>query len=671
MSERARREFVAEASELLEAMPRAFAHLAEATNPEPARLNELFRAAHSLKGLCAMMAADSITEVAHELESVFDALRLGKISVGLELLVGFDQVMQLFHAQLLAVKGGAAPPPASPELLTLLRNCYATTSTPPSMANATTVSINDLALPPGVHSSFTQFEEHRVLESLRQGIPMYVVHAPLPLSSFEVQLSGLTARLSQRGEVITTLPTAGGGSNEIIFDIVFASTMPMADIDVLVAGVAKHVTRVDRSEGGRHRSMLPEESPTLRQLGDTVRVDIRKLDELMGIVAELFLARSGLQQVMTQLTTSAGGVGVPLVQRVSRMLERRLDELQLAIMQVRMVPLGQVFDRLVVSAKRVAMLVDKNVRFELRGEETELDKLLVEELVDPLMHLVRNAIDHGLEDAATRVKAGKPATGQVALRAFPRGNQVVIEISDDGRGIDEVAVKRAALERGLVAEDHIGAMSQAEVWNLLFLPGLSTRTSISQTSGRGVGLDVVKTNIARLSGMIEIASATGVGTTFTITLPITLAVVPATIIGCAGIRYALPLASVQEVVAIEHVDWASIEGREVLRLRGATLPVLRLARALHLQEPTRPKSGHAAVVGVANQRVALFFDDIAGQQDIVIKPLGAFLTRIRHIAGATQVGEQETVLVLDVGTLMEDTMEPTHPRTGVHSEVRA
>jgi two-component system chemotaxis sensor kinase CheA len=461
----------------------------------------------------------------------------------------------------------------------------------------------------------------------------------------------------------------------IVFDIVFASDADASEVEATIrelGGGRYEVRRVDR-ERPRPATPRPDHGEgagdaalgvdSVRSIADTVRVDIQKLDDLMGIVGELVLARGGLSRVSDELKGDLGFRGLAVdLHRLVRTMERRIADLQTAIMQVRMVPLGQVFDRMARIVRRTASELGKEIRLEISGEETELDKLIVEDLVDPLMHLVRNSVDHGIEDPQTRERAGKPGEGWLQLRAFPRGNHVVITVADDGRGIDEVAVKRAALERGVVDEERVGALTRREVWNLIFSPGLSTRKSVSATSGRGVGLDVVKHNISRLSGIIEVETEAGAGTRFSITLPITLAIIQALIIRSAGHVFALPLASVLEILAVDPADLCRVEGKEMIQLRGHTLPVLRLNRAFGLGEPDigfgraeeESQHGFAAVVGLAQHRVALLVDDVVGQQDIVLKSLGAYLSRVPGIAGATHMGDHETILVLDVAALVQE-----------------
>jgi two-component system chemotaxis sensor kinase CheA len=552
-----------------------------------------------------------------------------------------------------------------------------------------------LKLPPEALSALTEYEEHRLHENLRAQTPIYKLHAPLPLASFEKDLADATSVLNELGEVITTLPSTDESGKLIIFDIVFASTAGENSVRARVsklAGGAYGLERVDAAASKETTQPRPasdtqlpsaaaaaaavddEGAATLRQVADTVRVDIRKLDELMGIVGELVLARGGLSRVTAELKAETGYRGLAVdLHRLVRTLERRIVDLQTAIMQVRMVPLGQVFERLARTVRRTASQLGKEVELEVHGEETELDKLIVEDLVDPLMHLVRNAVDHGIEPTDARLAAGKTAAGKLELRAYPRGNHVIIDVVDDGRGIDEVAVKRTALERGIVDDEHIGQLSRRDVWNLVFAPGFSTRKEVSETSGRGVGLDVVKTNVARLSGLIDVESVPGRGTKFSITLPITLAIIQAVIVRSARRVYALPLASVLEIVAVQANDLCRVEGKEMLQLRGQTLPVLRLDRVFHADElraranETRADDtlGYAAVVGLAQHRAALVVDDVLGQQDIVIKSLGAYLANVKGIAGATHLGDHETILVLDVASLVQELLQNERAQAGV------
>ena len=379
-------------------------------------------------------------------------------------------------------------------------------------------------------------------------------------------------------------------------------------------------------------------------------------DELRG---RLLLIRSNIEKLSEAARLASGALPKPWgqeLQREARALSRRLDELQKGLLEVRMVPLGQVFDKLARLMRRLVRESGKDVRFEVSGGDVELDKLIVEELSDPLMHLLRNALDHGAERPEQRTSLGKPARATISLMARQQGNHVVIEVRDDGSGLDEDRIRQVALERGLVARQQTLEMEQRELQNLIFQPGFSTREDVSQLSGRGVGLDVVKTNLQRLSGVIDITSRRGEGTTFALSLPLTLAIIRALMVKVSGRTYAIPLSAVLEIVSVKPEALRTIERREVIEVRGQTTPFIRLARVFGLEEEPR-KEYCVVLVGLAQQRLGLAVDELTGQHDIVTKPLGGRLRGIPGVSGATELGDRRALLVLDVGGLMEDLLK--------------
>jgi two-component system chemotaxis sensor kinase CheA len=667
--DRSQREFLGEATEIVEALQAGFVRVADDHRhgtQSPALLNEVFRHAHSLKGLAGMFGVEPMGRLAHEMEALLDGLRLGRLSIDDELMVLLYGCADTFAVLLNTLSAEQELDVAAIDtMVARIQRKVAGGGNPGG-----TIDIADLGLSSDVLSSLTEYEEHRLRDNAKRGVPIFRVHAPLPFTSFEQSLTALTSAMQQLGELITTLPSTDPSGQALVFDLLVAS--PHGADALQAAGAPHGATLVELLDGRRGASTtmattlpaMADDEPvpvTMRQAADTVRVDIKKLDELMGIVGELVLARGGLNRVTGELKAEMGYRGLAVdLHRLVRTIERRIIDLQLAIMQVRMVPLGQVFGRLSRAVRRISDSVGKEVEFHVVGEDTELDKLIVEDLVDPLMHLVRNALDHGLESPDTRVAMGKPRVGRLELGAFPRGNQVVIEVADDGRGIDEVAVKRMALERGVVTEENVGQMSRRDIWNLIFQPGFSTRREVTNLSGRGVGLDVVKTNIARLSGLVDVDSTPGRGTKFTITLPMTLAIIQAVITRSAGRIYALPLASVLEMVTVHRRDLCTVEGREMMTLRGQTLPLLRLDRVFYPDDAVRrgeDEVGYAAVVGLVQHRAALLVDDVLGQQDVVIKGLGAYLSHIKGIAGATHLGDHETILVLDIAALIQELID--------------
>jgi two-component system chemotaxis sensor kinase CheA len=416
------------------------------------------------------------------------------------------------------------------------------------------------------------------------------------------------------------------------------------------------------------RSISADKERSLRSVTQTVRVDIRKLDHLMNIVGELGLVRSALGRIGERVRSEGHRALSAEIMRLHRGFDRRLTEIQAGILEVRMVPLGQVFERLARVARQISRELDKEIRLVITGAETEIDKLIVEELSDPLMHMLRNAIDHGIERASQRRSVGKPDAGTIALNAYQQGSHVMIEIEDDGRGIDEQALLAKATALGKIEPGEAGQLSRDEVLALIFLPGLSTRVSADDVSGRGVGMDIVKTNIAKIGGVIDVHSERGIGTKMTITLPITLAIVSALIVRVAGSVFALPLATVSEALSFDEGMVRAVDDREVISLRGATLPICRLQRLLELERAPRTSRGFVVIVTLANRRLGLVVDHLFGQEDIVIKPLGKSLSGVRGIAGATELGDQNVSLVLDTASIIEEVLvggEASRERLGV------
>jgi two-component system chemotaxis sensor kinase CheA len=321
-----------------------------------------------------------------------------------------------------------------------------------------------------------------------------------------------------------------------------------------------------------------------------------------------------------------------------------------------MVPVGQLFEKMTRIVRRVANEQGKKVDLDISGANTELDKLIIEDVSDPLMHIIRNAIDHGLESPQERRSVGKPEKGLIKLRASQKGNHVVVEVHDDGRGIDIGKVRRKAIEKGLISENQVS--TEEECYDLLFMPGFSTRDEVSDLSGRGVGMDVVKSNITALSGMIEVKSQPGQGTSMTITLPITLAIIKALIVRVCDKTYAIPINSVLETLMIETDIIDTIEKREMIELRKSTVPLLRLDKLfdLKISEIDHQRPLYVAIVGLAEKRMGFVVDELLGQQDVVIKSLGKALSFVKGISGAAELGNQKTILVLDVAGLMTEAL---------------
>ena len=384
----------------------------------------------------------------------------------------------------------------------------------------------------------------------------------------------------------------------------------------------------------------------------TMRVDVRKLDDLINLVGELVLERNRLVRLSHDFSTGnldRETFDDSLAQSTAR-LSFVTDELQIAGLKTRMVPIESVFRRFPRLVRDVAATLEKQVQLVLEGQETEIDKSMVELIGDPLVHLVRNSLDHGIEPPQAREKAGKPREGNIRLAATQEGDQIVITISDDGAGIDPDRILAKALEKGLTTADRARTLNKREILDFIFLPGFSTAQKANDLSGRGVGMDVVRTNLRRLNGTVELDSKPGIGTTICLRLPLTLAILPVLLVEVAGEIYALPLRAVHETVRITAEEIHRVEGNEVLCLRRETVPLLRLERMVGLSAPT---SGEKVVIlDVAGQRLALLVDKFIGQESTVIKPLGTYLHGSAQLAGATISGDGHVRLVLDPAGLL-------------------
>ncbi len=379
----------------------------------------------------------------------------------------------------------------------------------------------------------------------------------------------------------------------------------------------------------------------------TVRVETETLDRIMNMVGELVLIRNRLLNLQSS-------IGDEAVTHTVANLDVVTSDLQMAAMKTRMQPIKKVFGRFPRVVRDLARSLHKQIELVMEGEETDLDKNLVEALADPLVHLVRNSVDHGIEMPADRLAAGKPATGTLRLAAAQGGDQIVLTIADDGKGIDAEALRRKVVEKGLMDEEPAARLSTRECFELIFLPGFSTKDEISDISGRGVGMDVVKTRITQVNGSIEIDSQLGLGTTIRISVPLTLAIMPTLMVVLGTQVFALPLVNVQEIINFERQQAREVDGRKTMVVRGKALPLFYLSRWLvdGVYEFTE-QQGHVVVVRIGSQSVGLLVDDLIGQEEVVIKPLGALLHGIKGLSGATITGNGKIALILDLPGLLE------------------
>jgi two-component system chemotaxis sensor kinase CheA len=668
---KAYREFVSEAEEILERMRADLSDLADqkdaGTEVGPEGVNSLFRSAHSLKGLAGMFGLDGLSELAHHLEDVLDGMRLGRVAMDSPAAALIDEAVGVFAAELGSLDAPKTPAAGSEGVTELIGRIDSAVREPAAPND----ELTGLDLDPALLRALTEYEEHRLRENMRRGRNIHLVEATFEILAFDEGLAELSSAVREAGEVLSTLPSPGAaGESQIRFGLLAASELDTDALrtgldfpDASVRGVwappaagpspapqASSAPALAAPEAAPPAD--PHEIESLKSISDTVRVDIRKLDELMNLVGELVIQRGAVNAIARRLQAepATARIGSEL-EKIHKLLDRKIQGLQAGVLEVRMVPLRQVFEKLSRVVRRLRRDTDKDVHLELRGADTELDKLIVEELVDPLMHVVRNSFDHAIERADERRALGKPEVGSIRIEAFQRGNHVVIEVADDGRGIDLERLQERGVERGLV--DAGDTLSRRELMDLIFAPGLSTRDAVTETSGRGVGMDVVKSNLTALGGVVDVDSEEGRGTLITFTLPITLAIIQALVVGVGDQRYAVPLNSVLETMLVDVQEVQHSDGREILNLRGTPLLLRRLTQEFGLPE-TQAAKPHVVVIGLGDARLGLVVDRLEGQQDTVIKPVQGPIQSVRGIAGATELGDLGAVLVLDVAALIED-----------------
>ena len=744
--ERARAEFLSEAEEVVETLGRDLLVLDESVRSgvvDPDVVNDIFRGVHTLKGLASLFGATKLATLSHELETLLDALRLGKVDLDRRTIDHLYRAVEVYQHLLIAEKDGKTEPNADlDELLASLKGDKKPETRHPEL--------EEVDIDPSIFAVLTEYEEHRLRVNVTTGVPILRLRVNFELATIDESLDKLKAAAKPHGEIITYLPTgAGADADSIELDILLASRSHASELATLLSPLGAEVTQIarrtasavphapapptqarptpiaampppgtevevaipppsrqPRAETAGHapfrasaigggssapgplttgsarsghtaESSLPAAPFTkaladsiaappnaqgpiertmasMRSVTQTVRVDIHKLDLLMNIVGELGIVRSALDRLTERVrgaTRDRALIG-DLV-RLNRTFDRQLEAIQQGILEVRMVPLGQVFERLARVARQIGRDLDKQFNLIITGSETEVDKLIVEELSDPLMHMMRNAIDHGIEVAAARAASGKPAVATIALNAFQKGSHVVIEIEDDGGGIDSEAITTIALKRGLISPEDVRSTTRKEILGLIFLPGMTTKAVASEHSGRGVGMDIVKTNISKLGGVIDLQSEVGIGTKFTITLPITLAIIRALIVEACGQPFAIPLANVREAVALARGQTFHVDGHEVMTLRGSTLRLCRLSKLFDL-DTAEPEKQFVVVTTAGTVRLGLIVDKLVGGQDVVIKALGRSLKAVRGFAGAAELGDQRLGLVLDTPAIVEE-----------------
>jgi two-component system chemotaxis sensor kinase CheA len=652
-------------------------------NPQDlSSLNEIFRAAHTLKGMSSTMGFNDMADLTHHMEDVLSELKEGLIRVESAVIDILFDCFDRLQIMVGNIQSGQSPVNNTDliEMLNKVKQGTLTTPSPQAVTDLTGIS-KEQASAISEQSSimpfkFNQYDLTVLREVQTRGLNAYYVSinvAPDCLMK-SVRSFMVFKTLEADGEVIKTCPSAqelDEGRFDDQFHLVLVNSLDEETIRQRIEAISEvevdviQLINLDDLYDLNHEvpgeispknfrspeivstpDKLSEEGTRSHKVKQTVRVDIERLDNLMNLVGELVISKGQLEQIgLTQHHTDLNDV--------IEQLERITNDLQSVVMNVRMVPIEQVFNRFPRMVRDLAKELGKDIEFIIEGKETELDRTVIDEIGDPLVHLLRNAVDHGIEYPQIRRQNGKPSTGLVRLVARHEGNNVFIEVTDDGGGFDLETIRAKALEKGLASPQDLSSMTPGQVTDLLFRPGFSTAQNVTDVSGRGVGLDVVKNKIESLNGEIQVDTVLGQGTTFKIRLPLTLAIIQALLVKVGNETFAIPLSSVDETTMIKKSDLKMIQSQEVVVLRGKVLPLVYARRLLESPEQgIAEEEMYVVVVRKVDKQLGIIVDSLIGQQEIVIKSLGKLLIGIPGVAGATILGDGAVSLILDVGTLV-------------------
>jgi two-component system, chemotaxis family, sensor kinase CheA len=643
-------DYFAEADEHVVAVRRSLLSLESALGSTlpPAALEDLFRSFHSLKGISAMVELREAELLAHHMESCLRAVRQGGLTLttaSFEVLV--DGVRLLEHV--IAARRRSESMPVIDAMVEKLEALGRT-------GNEGSRADPPAAAPAPVETS----------ASANGGL-WRVTFVPSPqLVERGVKVDTVRARLMQIGEVQSVTPKVlPGGGISFEFDLQTSDETPLAQwrddgltYELLPAPV-RAASAAD--DGGSQERPLTDF--TLAGSSNVVRVDLARLDDLMRLVGEMVVTRARLEDTLRRVEAHVPFQEWRALQDHNARLERNLRDLREGVMRVRLVPVGEIFRRMPFVVRDLARDSGKRVHLELTGQTTEIDKFLVERMMDPVLHIVRNAISHGIETPEQRLAAGKPADGIIRLGAATAGETVIIEIADDGRGIDVASVARRARSLSLVVPDD-GKLDSRALLDIICASGFSTRDEADRVSGRGVGMAVVRDTVEGLGGILAVESKPGRGTTFRLTLPLTLAITDAIISHVGDQVFAVPQTAVREVVEVDANLLHAFERNELMPYRGGTLPMVRLSEMFSIPMETRPRY-HAIVVGTGQAAIGLIVDRIAGQREVVVKTITDPLIRVDGVSGATELGDGRVVLILDVAALSRTRRQHARAITGV------
>lgn len=656
-----------------------------------ATINEIFRAAHSLKGMAGTMGFQKMQRLTHDMENVFSEIRNGKMKATSDLIDVLFKGLDVLETYLVNIQSeGTEGDYDSQDIIDALNQILdkgsgkAATSQAVQKPNDTKKAVADTGKYKFLSISLEEHEKMAVAKAASLnlnviGLTVYIQEDCMLKGARAFMINRV---LEEHGEIIKLHPSAQDLEDEK-FDFDFSAfiitnetpdkiieyVMSVSEIKEVVADYIRldenefntYMTAIKQDEEGTSAPKAPKELDSLKEGGPkqpkqtgkpvanrSVRVDIEKLDVLMNLVSELIIAKNSIVSSSSAFDQQANPEFFDQIEY----LERITSNLHESVMKVRMVPIESVVNRFPRMIRGLSKTLDKEMELFMTGEDTELDRTVIDEIGDPLMHLLRNAADHGLESREERIKAGKNPVGSIFLDAYQDGNNVVIEVRDDGKGIDVEKVKKVAIERGVITPEQAERMSDKEIIDILFVPSFSTASKVTDVSGRGVGLDVVKSKIEALGGEIEARTKKNVGSNFIIRLPLTLAIMQALMVKISSEKYALPLGNIQTVENVASKDIKIVNNTEVLDLRGKLIPIIRLGDILDCNKGEDKDELFVVVVKKGERMAGMVVDELLGQQEIVIKSIGKFIKAHKIISGATILGNGEVALILDVNSLI-------------------
>jgi len=620
-------DFLVEAEEILEGLNEQLVELE--TQPQDSELlNSIFRGFHTIKGGAGFLSLDAMVGLCHKCEDLFNLLRQGDKVVDAEMMDTFLKVLDILNTMFDETKAGQFPTAAEPEILNqlgvYLEDDAAEPEPEPVVANTPIAANGD---------DITDDEFEALLDQLHgSGVP------------------GVTDAAAADTKPAPTPAKPAKSDNDDISEEEFEALLDELQgkkPEVAVEPKPTPAVKVEATPPAKKPEPAAKPAAAAKPAETTVRVDTSRLDDIMNMVGELVLVRNRIS------TLEAAFEDEEMAKAVNN-LAVVTGDLQTAVMKTRMQPIKKVFGRFPRVVRDLARSLKKDINLELRGEDTDLDKNLVEALADPLVHLVRNAVDHGVEMPDAREAAGKTRQGLVILGAAQEGDHILLTISDDGAGMDADVLRSKAVEKGMMDEESASRLTDSEAYALIFAPGFSMKEKISDISGRGVGMDVVKTSISKLNGVIDIKSEVGVGTTLSIKVPLTLAIMPTLMVMLGDQIFAFPLVSVNEIFHLDLEKTNIVDGQQTIMVRNKTLPLFYLRKwlASTFNDNEEPHIEHVVIVNVGTQRVGFVVDQLIGQEEVVIKPLGALLQGTKGLAGATITGDGRISLILDFPELM-------------------